>query len=306
MNEKKLDDHLTTIVQSVVSDIGVPVNQASIDVLKYVSGLNKSTATNIHAYVRSSKGPLENRERLKDIKGIGTRTYEQCVGFLRVPESINILDNTNIHPESYQLARAVMELVGCSSTLLSASDVEKLNKMNEMQRTALAARYKVPSSRVTEIIHFLTKPGAMSDPRRHSPPITMREGPLKLSNIKIGAMLNGTVRNVTSFGAFVDIGVGTDGLLHSSQMNHGSSSGRRMGAGMTLKVVVLEVDIQRKRISLGCEGGGSGGSSGGSSGRKRSEGSVGMKRKRGEQESSRGRGGGGRGGRIKNSKRRTK
>ena len=194
---------------------------------------------------------ISSGDQLKDIKGIGTRTYEQCVGFLRVPESINILDNTNIHPESYQLARAVMELVGCSSTLLSASDVEKLNKMNEMQRTALAARYKVPSSRVTEIIHFLTKPGAMSDPRRHSPPITMREGPLKLSNIKIGAMLNGTVRNVTSFGAFVDIGVGTDGLLHSSQMNHGSSSGRRMGAGMTLKVVVLEVDIQRKRISLG-------------------------------------------------------
>ena len=99
----------------------MPVNQASIDVLKYVSGLNKSTATNIHAYVRSSKGPLKNRERLQDIKGIGTRTYEQCVGFLRVPESINMLDNTNIHPESYQLARAVMELVGCSSTLLSAS-----------------------------------------------------------------------------------------------------------------------------------------------------------------------------------------
>jgi uncharacterized protein len=248
LNEKKLDQHLTSVVQAVVSDIGVLVNQASVDVLRYVSGLNKTTAANIHNRVRS-RGPLRSREELKSVKGIGARIFEQCAGFLRIPQSTETLDDTNVHPESYALARATLSLAG--ATLASSTCADKLQQLTSAQRDAVAKRHSVPTLRVAELISFMSQPGALSDPRRHIPPAAMREGPMKLSDIKVGTLLNGTVRNLTSFGAFVDIGVGTDGLLHATQMDRTVT----MGAGMTLKVVVLEVDLQRKRIALGREGG---------------------------------------------------
>ena len=279
MNEKKLDLHLKMVVQGVVSDIGVLVNQASIDVLRYVSGLNKTTSTNIYNHVRQV-GLITSRHELNQIKGIGAKIYQQCAGFLRIPQSIETLDDTNVHPESYEIARAIL--------LLVKSNTDQLIQIDTKQKETLAKKYSVPPSRITEIIAFLSQPGALSDPRRHIPPAAMREGPMKLSDIQIGTTLNGTIRNLTSFGAFVDIGVGTDGLLHASQLNR-SNTNVTMGAGMTLKVVVLEVDLERKRIGLGMEGsvvrGGGGGGSGGS----------GNKRKRNDARTIRGRGGIGRG-----------
>jgi uncharacterized protein len=261
VSEKKLADRLEQVVSNVVSDVGVRANSASLDVLRHVSGLNASRAKKIHAHVRAS-GPLECRKDILKIAGIGKRTYEQCAGFLRIAGGSCPLDNTNVHPESYDVARAVLGLAGCtefslvvsSSNSLSKSSAvsAKLGALTDAQLSRVADAEGVSLQRVCETRDFLKKPGALSDPRRGLPGAVMRSGPMGMSELRVGMVLPGTVRSLTSFGAFVDIGVGQDGLLHSKQIERSTSA--MVGAGSTLNVTVLAVDPQRKRISLGLEG----------------------------------------------------
>ena len=257
VSEKRLTERLQQVVSNVVSDVGVRVNSASLDLLQHVSGLNVSRAKKIYEHVRKL-GPLRCRDEILKVSGIGEKTYKLCAGFLRISGGTCPLDNTNVHPESYTIARKALHLVGCDEFSLvvptsgSSTRIDlaaKLSSLSEEQLSTVADSEGVSLRHVQDIINFLTKPGALSDPRRGLPGAIVRSGPMNLSELRVGMKLPGTIRTVTSFGAFIDIGVGQDGLLHSKQIEKSKNS--LVGAGSSVIVCVLDVDLNRKRISLG-------------------------------------------------------
>jgi len=240
--QKELDCALNGVVEDCVNAVGVDVNTASRSLLQQVSGLNATTAKNIVAY-REENGPFGSRTQLKKVPKLGPKAFEQCAGFLRVPESKEILDNTGVHPESYAAAKALLKLLG--------SDLSQLPTLLENYGTAnAAAECGVGEPTLIDIAKELSKPGR--DPRDELPAPILRKDVLEMKDLKPGMELTGTVRNVIDFGVFVDIGVHQDGLVHISEVcsrrvRHPSEV---LKVGDVVKVVVLSVDEQRHRISL--------------------------------------------------------
>ena len=254
MPEKELDSALGAVVESCVNAVGVDVNTASMPLLKQVSGLNATTAKNIVLY-REENGAFTSRAQLKKVPKLGPKAFEQAAGFLRVPESGKVLDNTGVHPESYKAAEQLLTLCGLKLSDVGTEKLKELParvKLYGEEKLAQACEIGVPT--MQDIVKELVKPGR--DPRDELPAPILRTDVLELKDLKPGMELSGTVRNVIDFGVFVDIGVHQDGLVHISQVcnkyiRHPSEV---VSVGDVVKVKVLEVDEKRKRISLTMKG----------------------------------------------------
>ncbi len=250
MPQKRLDEALGAVVEDCVNAVGVDVNTASVSLLQQVSGLNSTTAKNVVVY-REENGPFTARSQLKKVPKLGPKAYEQCAGFLRVPESREILDNTGVHPESYKAAQTLLSLCGLTMKDVSEGNLSLLPAKLEtygIYRAAEECGVGVPT--LKDVVKELLKPGR--DPRDDLPAPILRTDVLEMKDLKPGMVLSGTVRNVIDFGVFVDIGVHQDGLVHISQVakhkvRHPSEV---VQVGDVVKVCVLEVDEKRKRISL--------------------------------------------------------
>ena len=241
--QKELDEALGAVVEDCVNAVGVDANTASRSLLEQVSGLNSTTAKNIVAY-REENGPFTGRRQLKKVPKLGPKAFEQCAGFLRIPESKELLDNTGVHPESYPAAKALLKLLPCV-------DMRELPQKLEQYGAKKAAELcGVGEPTLRDIAKELAKPGR--DPRDELPKPLLRKDVLEMKDLKPGMVLTGTVRNVIDFGVFVDIGVHQDGLVHISEvcnrrLKHPSEM---VSVGDVVDVVVLSVDEQRHRISL--------------------------------------------------------
>ena len=249
----RLDDALKGVVEDCVNSVGVDVNTASYSLLSYISGINASVAKNIVLY-REENGAFTDRKQLLKVKKLGAKAYEQCAGFLRVPGGKDPLDNTGIHPESYKAAVTLLESSGLEMSDLG--DTEKLKKaFSKISLKDISEKTGTGTVTLTDIIKELEKPGR--DPRDELPPPLMRSGDvMELKDLKQGMELMGTVRNVIDFGAFVDIGVHEDGLVHISQLSDKFVKHPLdvVKVGDVVKVKVLDVDEKRKRISLTMKG----------------------------------------------------
>ena len=243
----ELDAALDGVVEDCVNAVGVDVNTASSSLLSHVAGVNKTIANNIVAY-REENGPFTSRAQLKKVPRLGPKAFEQCAGFLRIPGAKDLIENTGVHPESYAAAKALLKRFD----LTPAKAVGKIRALaEEAGIAALASELEVGEPTLRDIAAELNKPGR--DPRDELPPPILRSDVMHMEDLKPGMELKGTVRNVTDFGAFVDIGVHQDGLVHISQL----ASGRRVNhpsevvrVGDVVTVWVNEVDMKRKRISL--------------------------------------------------------
>ena len=251
MPQARLDETLSGVVEDCVNAVGVDLNTASAPLLSYVAGLNNTTAKNIVAY-REENGAFTGRKQVLKVPKLGPKAFEQCAGFLRVPESKNVLDHTGVHPESYEAAEKLLSLCGYSLNDVAAGGIGALRDRVKEQGEAQAAQVcgvGVPTLR--DIVAELMKPGR--DPRDELPKPILRTDVLEMKDLKPGMELTGTVRNVIDFGVFVDIGVHQDGLVHISQLG----APRRVrhpsevcAVGDIVTVWVLEVDEKKKRISL--------------------------------------------------------
>ena len=250
MPPKRLDEALGGVVEDCVNAVGVDVNTASPSLLNRVAGLNATTAKNIVKY-REENGPFTARKQILKVPKLGPKAYEQCAGFLRVPESKSVLDNTAVHPESYTAAEKLLAETGYTLADVAAGRLGDLKKrMEDTGLEDLAARCGVGVPTLLDVAAELMKPGR--DPRDELPPPILRTDVLEMKDLKPGMVLTGTVRNVIDFGVFVDIGVHQDGLVHISQVSskfikHPSEV---VSVGDIVQVVVLEVDEKKKRISL--------------------------------------------------------
>ena len=250
MPQKRLDEALTGVVEDCVNAVGVDVNTASASLLTYVAGLNAATAKNIVAY-RESNGVFPDRKKLLKVPKLGPKAFEQCAGFLRVPESKNVLDNTGVHPESYRAAEGLLALCGYTDDDVRRGAVAQLmQKVQAMGEAQVAEKLAVGVPTLRDVVKELVKPGR--DLRDDLPAPILRTDVLDIKDLKPGMVLTGTVRNVIDFGVFVDIGVHQDGLVHISQVcnrfiKHPSEV---VSVGDIVKVMVLDVDEKKKRISL--------------------------------------------------------
>ncbi|MBQ7329303.1 MAG: RNA-binding transcriptional accessory protein [Oscillospiraceae bacterium] len=248
--QKRLDEALGGVVEDCVNAVGVDVNTASMSLLQQVSGLNSTTAKNVVAY-REENGAFTSRSQLKKVPKLGPKAYQQCAGFLRVPESKEVLDNTGVHPEAYDAAETLLTLCGYTKAdVISGNLTELQSRVDSLGIADAAERCGVGVPTLEDVVKELQKPGR--DPRDDLPAPILRTDVLEIKDLKPGMVLSGTVRNVIDFGVFVDIGVHQDGLVHISQvcnrkLRHPSEV---LQVGDIVKVSVLEVDEKRKRISL--------------------------------------------------------
>ena len=254
MPEKELDAALGGVVEACVNAVGVDLNTASAPLLKQVAGLNATTAKNIVAY-REENGAFTSRAQIKKVPKLGPKAFEQCAGFLRVPESKQVLDRTGVHPESYDAAKKLAELLDID--LKNAGKPEMANlpdKLRAYGAEKAAAECGVGVPTLQDIVKELVKPGR--DPRDELPAPILRTDVLELKDLKPGMVLSGTVRNVIDFGVFVDIGVHQDGLVHISQVSNKfiKHPSEVVSVGDVVKVAVLDVDQKRGRISLTMKG----------------------------------------------------
>ena len=247
LKEARLDEALAGVVEDCVNAVGVDVNTASPSLLSHVAGINAAVAKNIVAY-REENGAFASRAALKKVPKLGPKAFEQCAGFLRVPGGKDPMENTGVHPESYAAAKALLKMCGCS--LEDAQKGLLRLKAEEMGYKSLAEQTGAGEPTLRDIVKELEKPGR--DPRDELPPPLLRTDVLDMDDLTEGMELKGTVRNVTDFGAFVDIGVHRDGLVHISQL-----SGRRVrhpsevvSVGDVVTVWVLSVEKDKNRISL--------------------------------------------------------
>ena len=247
--QKELDAALGGVVEDCVNAVGVDLNTASQSLLKQVSGLTAATAKNIVVY-REENGAFTSRAQVKKVPKLGPKAFQQCAGFLRVPESKEILDNTGVHPESYEAAYQLLKLCGYDKKDIPGKLSDLPRRIEEMGIASLAQQCGVGEPTLQDIAKELLKPGR--DPRDELPAPILRKDVLEIKDLKPGMVLTGTVRNVIDFGVFVDIGVHQDGLVHISQvanrrLRHPSEA---VKVGDIVKVAVLEVDEKRHRISL--------------------------------------------------------
>ena len=248
MNQKKLGEALSGVVENCVNRVGVDLNTASPSLLEYVSGITKTTAKNIVAY-REENGPFPNRKSLLKVPKLGPKAYEQCAGFLRISGGDNPLDRTGVHPESYEAAAALLERLGYSVSELSKGGLKGISG-KVSQKEGLAKELGIGTITLEDILKELEKPSR--DPREEMPKPVLRSDVMELTDLKPGMILKGTVRNVIDFGAFVDIGVHQDGLVHISQMSERFVKHPLdvVKVGDVVEVKVLSVDPDRKRIQL--------------------------------------------------------
>jgi len=250
LDPKKLSESLDGVVESCVSSVGADLNTASVPLLSRIAGISSKIAMNIYEY-RSSVGRFERRSDLLKVKGIGEKVYTQCAGFLRVPESEEVLDNTAVHPESYAAAKKLLKLMGYTEEDVRNRKVGELEKrVSELGWEKVADRLGIGEPTLRDIVSELLKPGR--DPRDELPQPILRTDVMDITSLKPGMELTGTVRNVTDFGAFVDIGVHQDGLIHISRLSktYVKRAMDVVSVGDIIRVRVIEVDVERKRISL--------------------------------------------------------
>lgn len=251
MPKARMNEALGGVVEDCVNSVGVDLNTASHSLLSYISGINASVAKNIVAY-REENGAFTDRKQLLKVPKLGKKAFEQCAGFLRVRDGKNPLDNTAVHPESYDAAKELMEECGFKLTDIGTAEMNKIkDSIKQTDKKCLCERLGIGLPTLNDIVEELQKPGR--DPRDELPAPLMRSGDImEITDLKPGMELMGTVRNVIDFGAFVDIGVHEDGLVHISQIcdrfiKHPLEA---VKVGEVVKVKVLDVDVKRKRISL--------------------------------------------------------
>ena len=252
MNQKKLGLALEGVVENCVNSVGVDLNTASPSLLSYVSGISNAVSKNILAY-REENGKFKTRKELLKVSKLGPKAFEQCAGFLRIPESENPLDNTGVHPEAYDATKKLLESIGYSLKNLKEKSISNISSyIEDVSKTADELGLGVPT--LKDIIKELEKPGR--DPREEMPAPVLRSDVLEMEDLEEGMILKGTVRNVIDFGVFVDIGVHQDGLVHISQIcdkfiKHPLEV---LSVGDIINVKVMSVDIEKKRISLTMKG----------------------------------------------------
>ncbi len=248
MNQKRLGETLGGVVESCVNNVGVDLNTASPSLLSYVSGISGTVSKNIIEY-REENGKFNDRKQLLKVKKLGPKAYEQCAGFLRISDGKNILDNTGVHPESYSAAEKLLTKLGYTLSDVANNNISGIkNKIQDIKQLSNELEIGVPT--LTDIIKELEKPGR--DPRDEMPKPVLRSDVLSMEDLTEGMILKGTVRNVIDFGAFVDIGVHQDGLVHISEMTdrYIKHPLEVVSVGDIIDVKVLSVDINKKRISL--------------------------------------------------------
>ncbi len=247
MNQKRLSETLSGVVEDCVNRVGVDLNTASPSLLQYISGISKVIAKNIVNY-REENGPFTKRSELLKVTKLGPKAYEQCAGFLRLPEGKDLLDNTGVHPESYKATKALLKELGISLEDIHSGKVKISKRVNDIETQARKLAVGVPT--LKDIVRELDKPGR--DPRDEMPKPVLRTDVLDMKDLKEGMLLKGTVRNVIDFGVFVDIGVHQDGLVHISQMTdrYIKHPLEVASVGDVVDVKVLSVDLQKKRIGL--------------------------------------------------------
>lgn len=250
VSSKKLDESLKGVVEDCVNNVGVDLNIATPSLLSYIAGINGTIAKNIVNF-REENGKFANRKELLKVKRLGKKAYEQCAGFLRVSESDEVLDNTSVHPESYEVAKKLIEILGYDKRDLKLGKLKDIDeKIKIIGINKLADELSVGIITLKDIIKELKKPGR--DPREELPKPILKSGVINIKDLKKDMLLMGTVRNVSDFGAFIDIGVHQDGLVHKSQMANKFVKHPLdiVKVGDIVRVKILEIDEKRKRISL--------------------------------------------------------
>ncbi|MBQ2636315.1 MAG: RNA-binding transcriptional accessory protein [Methanobrevibacter sp.] len=246
MNQKQLSESLTGVVEKVVNEVGVDLNTASVSLLNYISGIGNATAKNIITY-REENGSFKNRRELLNVKKLGKKTFEQCAGFVKIDNPDYPLDNTTIHPESYDVTIKLLKKLN-----YSVDDIGKSNlKLDNLDLDEISKELNIGTETLKDIIKELKKPGR--DPRSDMPKPLLRKNVLSIEDLEVGMIMQGTVRNIVDFGAFVDIGVHQDGLVHISQLVADKFVKHPLdivSVGDIVDVKVLDVDLKRNRINL--------------------------------------------------------
>ena len=246
-----MEESLAGVVEDSVNKVGVDVNTATPSLLSYVSGINKTIAKNIVKY-RDENGKLKTRKELLKVPKLGKVAFEQCAGFIRIPDGTNPLENTAVHPESYDIAEELLKTLGYGTEDLKDKDklVELRKKLGSINLTETAKALNVGEMTLKDIIDELSKPGR--DPREDMPKPILRQDVLKFEDLKEGMILTGTVRNVIDFGAFVDLGVKHDGLVHISEMSEKfvKNPSDIVSVGDIVKVKVIGIDNERQKVKL--------------------------------------------------------
>ena len=251
VNQKRLNESLTGVVEDAVNKVGVDVNTATPSLLAYVSGINKTIAGNIVKF-RDENGKIKERKQLLKVPKLGKVAYEQCAGFIRIYDGKNPLEITAVHPESYEVTEKLLDKIGYKKE--DIKNKEKLKeiqvKLNSLKVENTAKELDIGELTLKDIISELSKPGR--DPREDMPKPILRSDVLKFEDLKEGMILTGTVRNVIDFGAFVDIGVKHDGLVHISELSEGYVKNPRdvVSVGDIVKVKVIKIDNEKLKVGL--------------------------------------------------------
>ncbi len=246
VNQKNLGSALTFTVEKIVNDIGVNINTASSSILKYISGLNKKAIDSILEY--KSKNPFKSRGEIKKLKGISEKIFEQSIGFLRIPDSENPLDRTKIHPESYEIAENLLK--ECNLNLSNIDSEEFKEKLKKIEISSMCQKLNTDEYTLKDIIEELIHPGI--DRRDELENVLLKSDILEIKDLKIGMELEGTIRNVVSFGAFVDIGLHNDGLIHISKLSkqYVSDPKEVVHVGQIVKCYVCDIDLEKQKVNL--------------------------------------------------------
>ncbi len=254
VNQKRLDTTLTNVVEDAVNSVGVDLNTATPSLLSYVSGVSSTVSSNIVKY-REEVGKFSTRDELLKVPKLGKTSFVQCAGFLKVPESKNILDNTRVHPESYEVARKLIEFIGYDISKLDIKNMEEVvKKLENLNVEELSKKLNVGIPTIEDIIKELKKPGR--DIRDEMPKQILKSDVLKIEDLKEGMILTGTVRNVTGFGAFIDIGIKNSALVHISELSDKFVKNPMdiISAGDIVKVRVINIDLEKGKVSLSMKG----------------------------------------------------
>jgi uncharacterized protein len=263
INQKQLSQALTDVVENCVNRVGVDLNTASYSLLSYIAGINSAIAKNIVSY-REENGAFTNRKQLMKVPKLGEKAFNQCAGFLRISGGTEPLDATSVHPESYGAAKLLMEKLGMDEKAITqggASDIESRIKLLNMGKTSYKASLKTLAEEIgvgeftlSDIIEELKKPAR--DPREDAPPVVFRNDVKKFEDLKLDMEMTGTVRNVVDFGAFVDIGVKNDGLVHISQLSdkYVKHPMDVVSVGDTVRVKIISIDYDRGKVGLTMKG----------------------------------------------------
>lgn len=250
LNKKRLEEVLDGVVEDSVNSVGVDLNTASYSLLEHIAGISKAIAKNIIAY-REENGDFTSRAQLKKVKRLGPQAFTQCAGFMRILEGKNPLDNTGVHPESYDICKKMIEIIGYSLDDVKNKNIDEIDeKIKEIGLKELSEKLEVGQVTLKDIIAEIKKPGR--DPREEGIKPILRTDVLKIEDIQEGMILKGTIRNVVDFGAFVDIGIKNDGLVHKSEMSNSFVKDPMsiVTVGDIVDVKVIGIDLNKKRVAL--------------------------------------------------------